>query len=94
MERPRYSTSPASGEYMPVKTLKSVVLPAPFGPIIPKISFSFTSNVRFDRACRPPKRFVRSLPFRITIPPLRGMFMKYTGLNLNLTVNRAPCNKL
>jgi hypothetical protein len=69
MERPIYSTSPASGGYIPVKTLKRVVLPAPFGPIIPKISFSLTSNVRFDKACRPPNRLVRSLPFRITIPP-------------------------
>lgn len=93
MERPKNSTSPASGEYIPVKTLKSVVLPAPFGPIIPKISFSLTSNVRFDRACRPPKRLVRSLPFRIIIPPLKGMFMKYTDLNLNLTVNRASHDK-
>src|SRR4051812_29574774 len=40
--------------------LKAVVLPAPFGPISPTISNSFTSRVTSCNACRPPKRIDRS----------------------------------
>src|ERR1700758_510377 len=41
--------------------LNAVVLPAPLGPISPTISYSFTSSVRSDSACRPPNRIDRSL---------------------------------
>src|SRR3954469_17932559 len=40
--------------------LNAVVLPAPFGPIRPTISNSFTSRLTSCSACRPPKRMDRS----------------------------------
>src|SRR5688500_2258371 len=40
--------------------LKAVVLPAPFGPISPTISYSLTSRLKSWSACRPPKRIDRS----------------------------------
>src|SRR5436853_492213 len=39
-------------------TLKSVVLPAPFGPMIPRRSPRRTSRLTSRTAVRPPKRFV------------------------------------
>src|SRR2546423_11168585 len=42
---------------MPVTTLNNVVLPAPFGPIKPKISPARTRSVTSERALSPPKRF-------------------------------------
>src|SRR5206468_9965265 len=44
----------------PVMQLDAVVLPAPFGPISPTISHSFTARLRLSIAVRPPKRMVRS----------------------------------
>ena len=41
---PSNSTLPPSGRYTPVTTLNTVVLPAPFGPIRPKICFGSTVN--------------------------------------------------
>src|SRR3954454_21844215 len=40
--------------------LNAVVLPAPFGPISPTISYSLTSRLTSCRACSPPKRIDRS----------------------------------
>src|SRR5256885_12305869 len=39
-------------------TLKSVVLPAPFGPMMPRRSPRRTSRLTSRTAVRPPKRFV------------------------------------
>src|SRR5690349_901200 len=41
-------------------TLKHVVLPAPFGPISPRISPFLMSKLTWSRAVRPPKRIVTS----------------------------------
>src|SRR5699024_2757295 len=49
---------PSVGLYTPVKRLKNVVLPAPFGPINPTNSPSFNSKETFDTAANPPKFFV------------------------------------
>ena len=54
--RPKSSTVPDDGGMSPEMTLKSVVLPAPFGPRIARRSPSATSSVTSDTACRPPKR--------------------------------------
>src|SRR5215510_7165610 len=48
------STAPPSGLYNPVSTLKRVVLPAPLGPISPKISPGSIASDTVLRACRPP----------------------------------------
>ncbi len=39
MLRPSISTSPSLGFRKPLRRLNSVVLPAPFGPMMPRISF-------------------------------------------------------
>ena len=47
-------TFPLVGLYMPAITLKSVVLPAPFGPIRPVIEFFFISKEVPSTALKPP----------------------------------------
>ena len=47
-------TSPALGSYTPVITLKTVVLPAPFGPMTLTTSRSRTCRSTSDRARSPP----------------------------------------
>src|SRR5450830_1729710 len=49
---------PDVGRCAPVRHEKRVVLPAPFGPMTPKISPGSTSNETALTATRPPKRFV------------------------------------
>jgi len=43
------------GGYTPVITLNAVVLPAPFGPIRPTSSPTFTSSEKSATAFSPPK---------------------------------------
>src|SRR6185295_6196737 len=59
VNRPRW------GRYRPVRTLKTVVFPAPLGPIRPKISPSPTSKPTPLSAARPPKAMARSSTARI-----------------------------
>ena len=51
-------TDPLVGRWKPLRTFKSVVLPAPFGPISPKISPGDTSSETTSRATISPKRTV------------------------------------
>ena len=53
MDWPSHRTSPRSGSRKPLRTLKSVVLPAPFGPMMPRISPARTSKLTSDSAWRP-----------------------------------------
>src|SRR3954447_6332404 len=55
MLRPSKRMSPESGRYRPVMRLKSVVLPAPLGPITLTISPSSTCRSSSEMTCRPPK---------------------------------------
>src|SRR5258708_11317030 len=57
MRWPRNQIWPDVGASAPTRQEKSVVLPAPFGPMIPKTSPGATSNWIDERARRPPKRF-------------------------------------
>src|SRR6266851_1604795 len=57
MRWPRNQISPDVGARAPTRHEKSVVLPAPFGPMIPKTSPAATSNPTDDRASRPPNVF-------------------------------------
>ena len=58
---PSKITVPDVGRYTPVIALKHVVLPAPLGPIRPRISPRLMSNVTASSAVRPPNLTVRSL---------------------------------
>src|SRR3954451_8759104 len=55
---PLNNTWPDVGAYTPVIVLKQVVLPAPFGPIRPRISPGRRSRDTSARATTPPKRMV------------------------------------
>jgi len=55
---PSKNTEPAVGLYWPVRQLKNVVLPAPFGPMSPMISPDFTSMLTSLTAFRPPNCMV------------------------------------
>src|SRR6266545_397688 len=54
--RPKSSTVPDVARKSPAITLKSVVVPAPFGPRIARRSPGATSRSTSRTACRPPKR--------------------------------------
>src|SRR3954471_18723182 len=60
MSHPNTEMRPASIEYRPVIRFSTVVLPAPFGPIIPKIEFGGTAKLRFLTAVSPPNRLEQS----------------------------------
>src|ERR1700709_2830846 len=55
---PRNVTSPDVARVMPVTTSKKVVLPAPFGPAMPKTCPGRTAIETPSTAVRPPNRFV------------------------------------
>src|SRR5437660_1442720 len=59
MRSPRKRISPDVGGSAPTRQEKSVVFPAPFGPMIPKTSPSATSKSTEASASNPPKRFER-----------------------------------
>src|SRR4051794_18997135 len=60
IDSPRKKIPPLVGRYTPVIALKQVVLPAPFGPISPKISPLRSEKLTLLRATTPPKRRVTS----------------------------------
>src|SRR5271169_2776933 len=51
---------PDDGRRTPVRQLKNVLLPAPFGPMIARISSRRTAKLTWLRAVNPPKQTVRS----------------------------------
>ena len=55
---PRKRTSPRSGLKIPVMRLKTVVFPAPLGPIKPTRSPLLNRKEKSDTAFKPPKHFV------------------------------------
>src|SRR4051794_378805 len=59
MFSPPRCTSPEVGAMKPAIRLKAVVLPAPLGPIKPRISPACSSNDKPATARKPPKSFVR-----------------------------------
>src|SRR5438309_1427856 len=54
--RPSKTTRPPAARKYPPMTLKSVVLPAPFGPMLPKWAPLRTASLTARTALRPPKR--------------------------------------
>src|ERR1041385_1194367 len=71
MRSPRKRTSPELGRCAPTRQEKSVVFPAPFGPMMPKTSPSLTSKSTAESASRPPKRF-ESLRTESSAAGMRG----------------------
>jgi len=65
MSRPSKRTVPACGARIPVSRRKSVVLPAPFGPMRPTSSPRSTAIETSSTACTPPKAIERPLPSSI-----------------------------
>src|SRR3989442_10437214 len=59
MSSPSKTMRPPVGRRRPVRQLKKVLLPAPFGPMRARTSPRRTSRVTPLRAVRPPKRIVR-----------------------------------
>src|ERR1700737_5347861 len=56
---------PEDGRNTPVRQLKNVLLPAPFGPMTARISSRASSKFTWLSAVNPPKRTVRSSVRRI-----------------------------
>src|SRR6266508_6243008 len=69
MLRPSTSISPEVGRRNPVIRLNTVVLPAPLGPMSPRISPASTVKEKRSTARSPPKSRVRSLTVRSAMAP-------------------------
>src|SRR5205809_6897334 len=75
MSSPLNRIRPLVGRSTPVRQLKKVDLPAPLGPMIPRISPARTARDTLLRAASPPKRTVSLSAFKIAGaagPPLPG----------------------
>src|SRR5690349_13721327 len=69
MLRPSKTTSPDSGTSSPPSTLKSVDLPAPFGPMMPVMLWRAISSEQPESASKPPNDLTRA--FAVSIRALR-----------------------
>ena len=58
MSSPLNRMRPEVGRSTPVRQLKNVLLPAPFGPMMARISPRWTSKLTLLSAVSPPKRMV------------------------------------
>ena len=65
MSSPLKTMRPPVGRSTPVRQLKKVLLPAPFGPMMARTSSRATSKLTWLSAARPPKRTVSSSVVRI-----------------------------
>src|ERR1700757_1253781 len=65
MSPPSNRIRPEDGRNTPVRQLKNVLLPAPFGPMTARISSRASSKFIWLSAVSPPKRTVRSSVRRI-----------------------------
>ena len=86
---PSKCTEPRSWRVKPPRTSNNVVLPAPFGPIRPRISPERTSRSTASTAVRPPKRLVSSLATR-TVSPARCGCTPLLGETANPTAASIP----
>src|SRR4051794_29312743 len=74
MSCPSKTIRPASGRYTPLIRLNTVDLPAPLGPMRPRISPSSTLNVRLETASRPPKRLLSAVTSSTALIEALGSF--------------------
>ena len=65
MSSPLKTIRPELGRSTPVRQLKKVLLPAPFGPMMARILPGKTSKLTCDSAASPPKRTDSSSVLRI-----------------------------
>src|SRR6202030_714178 len=63
MSLPSKKMRPEVGRSTPVRQLKNVLLPAPFGPMMARTSSRATSKLTADSAAHPPKRTDNSSVF-------------------------------
>src|SRR2546428_9940798 len=70
MSSPRNTIRPLAGFRTPVRQLKRVDLPAPLGPMIPRISPGGTASDTWLRAVNPPNRTVSCSVRRIGALPV------------------------
>ena len=81
---------PLLGRSTPVRQLKNVLLPAPLGPMIARISLRATSKLTSDNALSPPKRTERASVRRIgadTAPRRSGERISADGSALTYAEN-------
>src|SRR5262249_42486563 len=81
---------PLLGRSTPVRQLKNVLLPAPFGPIMARTSLRAISKLTSDSALSPPKRTQRDSVRRSgaeTAPRLSGGRMSADGSALTYAEN-------
>src|SRR3954471_17880104 len=79
MSWPSKTMRPASGRYTPLIRLNTVDLPAPLGPMRPRISPSSTLNVRWETASSPPKRLLSAVTSSTAFIAARGSFEHLAG---------------
>ena len=72
---PRKVILPSCGEYTPLMQLSIELLPAPFGPMMARISCSRTLKLISVSAFTPPKRRLMLLTSRMTSPISRPFVM-------------------
>jgi len=72
MSSPLNTIRPLVGRITPVSELKNVDLPAPFGPMIPRISPRGTERLTLLTAARPPNRTVRASVVRSGVESVRA----------------------
>ncbi len=73
---------PVLGLHKPVRVLKKVVLPAPFGPISPTRSPCLMVKLMFDSARRPPKLTERLLTLNNGLGSIGAhslLLLRFTG---------------
>ncbi len=87
MSRPPYRTVPASVFVNPVSSSNVVVLPAPFGPIRPRVSPALTSNDTPRTAWMPPK--LLTIPSASSSAPERGARCRRAGAR---STGAVPCS--
>src|SRR5512135_3606658 len=65
MSSPLKTMLPLVGRSTPVRQLKKVLLPAPFGPMMARTSSRWTSKFTWESAASPPNRTANSSVLRI-----------------------------
>src|SRR6202047_178228 len=88
--RPYSQISPASGARPPAIRLKSVVLPAPFGPMMPSASPGATDRSISSAAITEPKVLRRPLIFSMRL----SLATRWTNRNLIANLRRAGSARL
>ena len=87
---------PLVGRMAPETTLKRVVLPAPFGPMIPVMWPGSMSRVQWSKARTPPKSFTRSRTCRMgvgTATALPSFFSVWSLANSNIrSIDSVDCD--